>query len=110
MPTSSCCDTGRAARRIAAAAVASVPIINAGDGNREHPTQALLDAFTIRTELGRIDGLTIGLVGDLVHGRAAHSVALCLARFRDITLYLIAPRELQMDPEMVDSCAPAASS
>jgi aspartate carbamoyltransferase catalytic subunit len=85
-----------------AAAVASVPIINAGDGNREHPTQALLDTFTIRTELGRIDGLTIGLVGDLVHGRAAHSVALCLARFRDITLHLIAPRELQMEAEMVE--------
>lgn len=85
-----------------AAAVAAVPIINAGDGNREHPTQALLDVFTIRRELGRIDGLSIGLVGDLVHGRAAHSVALCLSRFKQITLYLVAPRELQVEPAMID--------
>jgi aspartate carbamoyltransferase catalytic subunit len=85
-----------------AAAVASVPIINAGDGNREHPTQALLDVFTIHRELGRIDGLAIGLVGDLIHGRAAHSLALCLTRFRPRRLYLIAPSELQMDGAMVD--------
>lgn len=91
---------GGAAHR--AAAVAAVPIINAGDGNREHPTQALLDVFTIRRELGRIDGLSIALVGDLIHGRAAHSVALCLSRFNQITLYLVAPRELQMEPAMVD--------
>jgi aspartate carbamoyltransferase catalytic subunit len=91
---------GGAAHR--AAAVASVPIINAGDGNREHPTQALLDLFTVRRELGRIDGLTVGLVGDLVHGRAAHSVARCLTLFRRVHLCLVAPRELQMDPAMVD--------
>ncbi|MCC6627492.1 MAG: aspartate carbamoyltransferase [Chloroflexi bacterium] len=85
-----------------AAAVATVPIINAGDGNREHPTQALLDAFTIHRELGQIDGLTIGLVGDLVHGRAAHSLALCLTRFRPRRVVLIAPGALQMEPAMID--------
>ena len=85
-----------------AAAVASVPIINAGDGNREHPTQALLDAFTMRHEMGRLDGLHVGLVGDLIHGRAAHSLAHCLTRFRAITLYLVAPPELQFDAQMVE--------
>jgi aspartate carbamoyltransferase catalytic subunit len=85
-----------------AAAVASVPIINAGDGSREHPTQALLDAYTIRQETGQLDGLTIGLVGDLIHGRAAHSLAHCLTRFRDCTVYLVAPPELQLDPAMVE--------
>jgi aspartate carbamoyltransferase catalytic subunit len=91
---------GGAAHR--AAAVASVPIINAGDGNREHPTQALLDTFTIRHELGQVDGLSVGLVGDLIHGRAAHSLALCLTRFANVTAYLVAPAELQMDQAMID--------
>lgn len=85
-----------------AAAVATVPIVNAGDGNREHPTQALLDAFTIRQEMGRLDGLTVGLVGDLIHGRAAHSLARCLMRFRNCTVYLVAPPELQFGPTMVE--------
>jgi aspartate carbamoyltransferase catalytic subunit len=91
---------GGAAHR--AAAVASVPIINAGDGNREHPTQALLDLYTIRQEVGRLDELTVGMVGDLIHGRAAHSLARGLTRFRKIKLYLVALPELQMDPVMVD--------
>ena len=63
-----------AARR--AAAVSPVPILNAGDGPGEHPTQALLDLYTIRTELGRIDNLRIALVGDLRYGRTARSLAL----------------------------------
>ena len=85
-----------------AAAVADVPIINAGDGKREHPTQALLDAYTIRQEIGRLDGLTVGLIGDLVHGRAAHSLAHCLTRFEDLRLLLVAPPELQYDPDMIE--------
>jgi aspartate carbamoyltransferase catalytic subunit len=84
-----------------AAAVATVPIVNAGDGKREHPTQALLDIYTIRQEVGRLDGLTVGIVGDLAHGRAANSLAHCLMRFRDIRLYLIAPPELQFDDDMM---------
>lgn len=91
---------GGAAHR--AAAVAGVPIINAGDGNREHPTQALLDAFTIHTELGRLDDLTVALVGDLIHGRAAHSLARCLQQFSRLRVILVAPPELQMEPAMVD--------
>jgi aspartate carbamoyltransferase catalytic subunit len=90
---------GGAAHR--AAAVAHVPVVNAGDGNREHPTQALLDLFTIHTEVRRIDGLTIGLVGDLVHGRAARSLALGLLRFRRVRLLLIAPPELQPEAALV---------
>jgi aspartate carbamoyltransferase catalytic subunit len=61
-----------------AAAVSTVPILNAGDGPGEHPTQALLDLYTIRHELGRIDGLKIALVGDLKYGRTARSLALLL--------------------------------
>src|SRR5215207_9284912 len=66
-----------------AASVASVPILNAGDGPGEHPTQALLDLYTIRHELGRIDNLRIALVGDLRYGRAVRSLAMLLTRSTD---------------------------
>lgn len=79
-----------------AAEVASVPIINAGDGAREHPTQALLDLFTIYRECGRIDNLTVTLVGDLRYGRAPRSLALLLTRCRGITVQLVSPPELDM--------------
>lgn len=58
-----------------AAARSSRPLINAGDGTGEHPTQALLDVFTIREEIGTVNGLTITMVGDLKHGRTVHSLA-----------------------------------
>lgn len=88
---------GAAAR---AAAAASVPVINGGDGIGEHPTQALLDLYTIQRELGRVDGLRVGLCGDLLHGRTVHSLALLAARFNLRELILIAPDALQM-PEAV---------
>src|SRR5205807_9667428 len=79
-----------------AAAVSAVPIINAGDGTGQHPTQALLDLYTIRAELGRISGLHVGLSGDLKHGRTARSLALLLALFPRVELTLIAPPSLAM--------------
>ncbi|HSH31703.1 MAG TPA: aspartate carbamoyltransferase [Candidatus Saccharimonadales bacterium] len=78
-----------------AAAVSSVPIINAGDGGGEHPTQALLDVFTIQQELGRIDGLKLALVGDLRHSRSMHSLLFLLGLY-DIELLLVAPKQLQL--------------
>ncbi len=68
----SCADVGLAQR---AASRSSRPLINAGDGTGEHPTQALLDVFTIREEIGTVNGLTITMVGDLKHGRTVHSLA-----------------------------------
>jgi len=85
-----------------AAAVSKVPVINAGDGSGQHPTQALLDAYTIWRELGRIDGLRVALVGDLSYERTTNSLAYLLARFRDLTLHLVAPRLLRMRQEVHD--------
>jgi aspartate carbamoyltransferase catalytic subunit len=85
-----------------AATVSKAPVINAGDGSGQHPTQALLDAYTIWREVGRIDGLRVALVGDLSYERTTNSLAYLLARFRDLTLYLVAPRLLRMRPEVHD--------
>lgn len=79
-----------------AAAVAEVPVINAGDGAGHHPTQALLDLYTIRKELGRLDHLRIGLVGDLRNGRTVRSLAPLLALFPDNELVLISPPGLRL--------------
>lgn len=84
---------GAAAR---AAAVAYHPLINAGDGAGEHPTQALLDCYTLRRECGRVEGLTVALIGDLKHGRTVHSLARLLTRFEDVTVVLTSPEELAM--------------
>ncbi|MDQ5972107.1 MAG: carbamoyl-phosphate synthase / aspartate carbamoyltransferase / dihydroorotase [Patescibacteria group bacterium] len=78
-----------------AAKVSRVPIINAGDGGGEHPTQALLDLYSIQQCRGKIDGLSIGLVGDLLNGRTIHSLVQLLAQYH-VTIYLIAPDSLQL--------------
>jgi aspartate carbamoyltransferase catalytic subunit len=85
-----------------AADVSRVPIINAGDGTSQHPTQALLDAYTIWQELGRIDGLQVALVGDLSYERTTNSLAYLLGRFRELTLYLVSPELLRMRDEVRD--------
>jgi aspartate carbamoyltransferase catalytic subunit len=82
-----------------AAKYARKPIINAGDGIGEHPTQALLDLFTIQEEMGRIDGLTITMVGDLKYGRTVHSLARLLTLF-NVTLNYVSPDILRM-PEYI---------
>jgi len=83
-----------------AAQAVGIPVINAGDGAGEHPTQALLDLYTIRHEKGRLDGLTVALVGDLKHGRTVHSLARAL-RLWDVKLLLVAPAALGMPPDLV---------
>ena len=87
-----------------AARYASKPIINAGDGIGEHPTQALLDLFTIREELGAVNGLTVTMVGDLKHGRTVHSLARLLSLF-DVTLQFVSPKILQMPDEILKELA-----
>ncbi|MGC9395771.1 MAG: aspartate carbamoyltransferase [Anaerolineae bacterium] len=79
-----------------AADYASVPVINAGDGTGEHPTQALLDLFTIREELGRIDGLKIAMVGDLRYGRTVHSLTRLLMQYDDVSLRFVSPEILRL--------------
>ena len=78
-----------------AADYASVPVINAGDGPGEHPTQALLDLFTIREELGQVDGLKIAMVGDLRYGRTVHSLTKLLLQY-DVSLRFVSPESLRL--------------
>jgi aspartate carbamoyltransferase catalytic subunit len=89
-----------AARR--AAAVSRVPIINAGDGPGQHPTQALLDLYTIRKEIGAIDGLKIAMVGDLAQGRTVRSLAYLLSRYQGVKMYFVAPPLLRMKDDILN--------
>jgi len=79
-----------------AAAVSPVPIINAGDGPGQHPTQALLDLWTIKKEIGHLDGLKIALVGDLAYGRTVRSLSYLLAKYKDVKIYFVAPEVVRM--------------
>jgi aspartate carbamoyltransferase catalytic subunit len=79
-----------------AAAASSVPVINAGDGKGQHPTQALLDLYTIQDELGHIDGIRIAMVGDLANGRTVRSLAYLLSKFRDVRVCFVAPPQVAM--------------
>ena len=81
-----------------AATVCDIPIINGGNGRSEHPTQALLDLYTIRRERGGIDGLTVTMMGDLKYGRTVHSLAKLL-RMYDVTLNFVSPDTLGMPKE-----------
>ena len=85
-----------------AAEFAKVPIINGGSGAEEHPTQALLDLYTIMKEKGKIDGLKIALLGDLRYGRTVHSLAYALSLY-NIELYLISPESLKMRREVIQT-------
>jgi aspartate carbamoyltransferase len=77
-------------------------VINAGDGVGEHPTQALLDTFTIMEELGRLDNLTVTMLGDLKYGRTVHSLARLLSQFSNIKLNYVSPDILKMPKEVMD--------
>ena len=81
---------------IVAANNSNVPIINAGDGGHNHPTQTLLDLLTISQEKGRLDNFTIGLCGDLKFGRTVHSLIVALSRYKNIKFVLISPKELKI--------------
>lgn len=85
-----------------AAQIAEAPVINAGDGMRHHPTQAMIDLYTIRKFHGRIDGLNIGVLGDLKYGRAATSFIYGVTLFSIRRLYLISPEPLRIRPEVRD--------
>jgi aspartate carbamoyltransferase catalytic subunit len=79
----------------AAADVSDKPIINAGDGSNQHPTQTLLDLFTLKEQFGSIDNLNIGLLGDLKYGRTVHSLCMALTHYK-IKLFLISPKLLKL--------------
>lgn len=84
-----------------AAEFANVPVMNAGTGAEEHPTQAMLDLYTMRKELGKIDGLNVVLAGDLRYGRTVHSLAYALSLY-DINLHLVSPPLLRMKKEVLE--------
>lgn len=81
---------------IAASAVSGVPIINAGDGGHNHPTQTLADLLTIRREKGRFNDITVGFCGDLKFGRTVHSLVNALSRYTGVRLVFISPEELKI--------------
>jgi aspartate carbamoyltransferase catalytic subunit len=87
-----------------ASEAARKPVINAGDGVGEHPTQALLDAFTIREELGRLDKLTVTMLGDLKYGRTVHSLARLMSLY-NAKIHYVAPEILGMPPEIIAELA-----
>lgn len=88
------------AARLAAAAT-NIPIINAGDGANQHPTQTLLDLFTIQEKQKKLEGLSIAFVGDLKYGRTVHSLTQALAHF-NVRLFYVAPEMLQLPPYLLD--------
>ena len=85
-----------------AAAISPVPVISAGDGPGQHPTQALLDVYTIEREIGRLDGISIALVGDLANGRTARSLCYLLAKFESPRIYFVAPEVVRMRGDIKD--------
>ena len=84
----------------AASLYSHVPVVNAGDGGHMHPTQTMADLTTITRLLGKVDGLSIGLCGDLKNGRTVHSLIKAMAKFRDVRFFLISPRELAVPEYM----------
>ena len=81
---------------LVASMYSSIPVINAGDGGHQHPTQTLTDLMTIRSEKGRLDNFTVGLCGDLKFGRTVHSLIKALIRYPNIKFVLISPDELRL--------------
>lgn len=89
---------------VVACQATSVPIINAGDGGHNHPTQTLTDLLTIHREKGRLDNLTIGLCGDLKFGRTVHSLIWAMSRYENINFVLISPDELKIPEYLKEDC------
>lgn len=87
---------------LVASRYSQIPVINAGDGGHQHPTQTLTDLFTIRKKQGKIDGVTIGLCGDLKFGRTVHSLIKSLVRYEKVRFYFISPEELRVPDYIVD--------
>lgn len=84
-----------------AADVLKPPLINAGDGPNQHPTQTMLDLFSIKEVVGRIDELNIALVGDLKYGRTVHSLALALAKYNNVRIFFVSPDELKVPDNLL---------
>ena len=87
----------------AASFAATSPIINAGDGGHNHPTQTLTDLLTIHREIGRLDNFTIGLCGDLKFGRTVHSLVAALSRYENVKFVFISPDELKMPKYVIEN-------
>jgi len=83
-----------------AAEASSVPVLNAGDGSGQHPTQALLDLYTIKDSFPAIDGLSIAMVGDLKYGRTVRSLSYLLTKYENITIYFVSPPVCKMDDDL----------
>ncbi len=96
------CVRVRAGAALRAATAAAKPLINAGDGPGQHPTQALLDVYTIQKELGRLDNIKVGLVGDLANGRTVRSLAYLLSKFDNVELFFVAPDVVRMGADIKD--------
>jgi aspartate carbamoyltransferase catalytic subunit len=90
-------ENGAAAK---ASRVSDIPVINAGDGTGQHPTQSLLDLYTIKKELGHIDDLRIAMVGDLANGRTTRSLAYLLTKFKNISIVFVAPPNVRMNDDI----------
>jgi aspartate carbamoyltransferase catalytic subunit len=99
----------KGAARLAAEA-AEIPVINAGDGPNQHPSQTLLDLYSINETQGTLDGLTVAMVGDLANGRTVHSLAEALLKYRGCKLIFISPRDLAMPGFLIDKCKKAAET
>ncbi|MEK6855293.1 MAG: aspartate carbamoyltransferase [Nanoarchaeota archaeon] len=85
-----------------AASISSVPVINAGDGGGQHPTQALLDIYSIYKEIGRLDNLKIAMIGDLEHGRTVRSLSYILGKYKSIEIIFVSPEDLRMKEDIKD--------
>lgn len=83
-----------------AAAVSKVPVINAGDGVGQHPTQALLDLYTIKREIGRLERIALAFVGDLKHGRTVRSLAYLLGKYKNVTVFFVSPKSLRVGDDI----------
>ena len=90
-------EKGAAAR---AASVATVPVINAGDGAGQHPTQSLLDLYTIHREIGKIDGISIAFAGDMKNGRTVRSLSYLLGKYKDVKIFFISPPSLTIGDDI----------
>ncbi|MGL4546928.1 aspartate carbamoyltransferase [Eubacterium aggregans] len=94
--------------KLVSKAVPEMPIINAGDGGHEHPTQTLTDLLTIRHEKGTCDGHVVGVCGDLLFGRTIHSLVKTLARYKDMKFVFISPKELKMPEYFLSMLEPGS--
>lgn len=95
-------ESGSAARAVK---VSKVPVINAGDGPGQHPTQALLDLYTIKKEIHHIDGIWIAMVGDLANGRTVRSLSYLLAKFSNVRIFFVAPEIVRIKEDIQEYLA-----